>query len=391
MKTGRTGVAATVILMLAAAPVSLCIAQAPTQPSAEPPSGPSVEVRVPFHDRNIDKIKQALQLNWAQLWLWAPMEAQLRTAFSARQKMRGSAFQPFYASLTDKQKDVASVILRPVVGEPWPSAGYRVEDGADKRGIYRTLMHGTILRGAQRVLDERRGPVDDTVPTTYYYPGSPMGRMIAKRREILAAQGEKGRYGIVGLWTGSIGCHKQEGEAWRFFESDPAAIKIASDPKNFTFISKCQPDIDIAVGEPRLTLEKEPDSSFDLLIIDNLYTGEGIQAHMLTKEALELYLSKLKPDGVVLLHTSSRHIDLTSVLGANLKILPAGTAGIVVMDREANGGYDQSLTENVIFAKSARTLEFYRSSLKEVSELGDRGLFAWSDDYADIWSAWRER
>ena len=131
---------------------------------------------------------------------------------------------------------------------------YRVADTPDG---YRTLVHGTTLHGAQRVYDDEGKEVEDLVPTTYYYPGSPMGRTIAKRREILGK--EKGRYGIVGLGTGSSSCHKQEGESWKFFEIDPVVIKIASNPKNFTFISKCQPDIDIAVGDARLTIAKEPE------------------------------------------------------------------------------------------------------------------------------------
>ncbi len=190
---------------------------------------------------------------------------------------------------------------------------YRVHPSAD--GVYHILIHGTTLHGAQRFFDDDGQPVDDTTPTTYYYPGSPMGQTIAKRREVLAAKGEKGRYGIVGLGTGSSSCHKREGETWRFFEIDPTVIKIAKNPKNFTFISKCQPDIDIVIGDARLTMAKEQDSSFDLFIID-AFTSDAIPVHMLTAEAVKMYLAKLKPDGVVLLHTSNRYLDLDSVLGA---------------------------------------------------------------------------
>ena len=260
---------------------------------------------------------------------------------------------------------------------------YRVQPAQDPTGTFRVLMHGTTLHGSQRFLDEDGQPVDDTTPTTYYYPGSPMGQMIAKRREILAAQGQKGRYGIVGLGTGSSSCHKREGETWRFFEIDPAVIKIAKDPKNFSFIGKCQPDIDIAVGDARLTMAKEADASFDLLIID-AFSSDAIPVHMLTKEAVQLFLDKLKPDGVVLLHTSNRYLDLNSVLGAILKEMPEGTAAIVVTDRAASGGYGQSISSNVIFAKSEAALQPYRS-LSGVSDLEDGGLGAWTDDHSDIW------
>ena len=270
---------------------------------------------------------------------------------------------------------------------------YRVQEAGDPTGTFRVLMHGTTLHGSQRFLDEDGQSVDDTTPTTYYYPGSPMGQMIAKRRETLAAKGEKGRYGIVGLGTGSSSCHKREGETWRFFEIDPTVIKISSNPKNFSFITKCQPNIDIAIGDARLTMAKEKDASFDLLIID-AFSSDAIPVHMLTKEAVELFLSKLKPDGVVLLHTSNRYLDLNSVLAAIQKELPEGSAGIVVTDRAASGGYAQSISSNVIFAKSEAALQPFRS-LAGVSDLEDGGLSAWTDDFSNIWgpfvNGWRGR
>jgi hypothetical protein len=263
---------------------------------------------------------------------------------------------------------------------------YRVADSPETG--YRTLVHGTTLHGAQRIVDEDGQPVDDTVPTTYYYPESPMGQSIAKRREILKAKGEKGRYGIVGLGTGSSGCHRQEGETWKFFEIDPTVIKISSNPKNFTFIAKCQPSIDIAIGDARLTIQKEQDSSFDLFIID-AFTSDAIPVHMLTKEAVELFLSKLKPDGVVVLHTSNRYLDLNSVLAAIQKELPPGTAGIAVQDAGGEG-YGQSGSSNVIFAKSEAALAPYRA-LQGVSDLEDHGLRPWTDDYSDIVEAFFSR
>jgi hypothetical protein len=270
---------------------------------------------------------------------------------------------------------------------------YRMQlvPASDGSGVFRTLVHGTTLHGAQRVLDAKLQPVDDTVPTTYYYPGSPIAQTIAKRREILAKKGEKGRYGIVGLGTGSSSCHKQEGETWKFFEIDPTVIKISKDPKNFTFITKCQPDIDIAVGDARLTIGKEPDASFDLFIID-AFSSDAIPVHMLTKEAIELFLRKLKPEGVVLLHTSNRYLDLNSVLSATQKVLPAGTAGLVMNDfsAESNKHPAQSSSTVVVFAKSEAALQPYRA-LNGATQLDDNGLEAWSDDYSNIWQPFWSR
>ena len=145
---------------------------------------------------------------------------------------------------------------------------------------------------------------------------------------------------------------------------------------------KCQPDIDIVIGDARLTMAREQDASFDLFIID-AFTSDAIPVHMLTKEAVEMYLAKLKSDGVVLLHTSNRYLDLNSVLGAILKELPQGTAGIVVQDRAADGSYGQSSSTVVVFTKSEAAMQPYRT-MPGVSEMDDGGLRAWTDDYSDI-------
>jgi hypothetical protein len=266
---------------------------------------------------------------------------------------------------------------------------YRMSLALYQEGIFRTLVHGTTLHGAQRIADRSRKLVDDTVPTTYYYPGSPIGQTIAKRREVLGAR--KGRYGIVGLGTGSSACHKQEGETWRFFEIDPVVIRIAKSPKNFTFIAKCQPDIDIVVGDARLTIAKEENASFDLFIID-AFSSDAIPVHMLTAEAVRLFLDKLKPDGVVLLHTSNRYLDLEGVLAATLHELPQGTAGIVLRDRQPDRKKypAQSGSSAVLFAKNDKVLEAYRS-LQGVEELDAGDLRAWTDDYSDILGAFLSR
>jgi hypothetical protein len=272
---------------------------------------------------------------------------------------------------------------------------YRMQwaPSADGAGFFRSLVHGTTLHGAQRLYDANGRPVDDTVPTTYYYPGSPIGRTIAKRREVLGTQ--KGRYGIVGLGTGSSACHRQEGESWKFFEIDPVVVKIASNPANFTFISKCQPDIDIAIGDARLTIAKEADASFDLFIID-AFSSDAIPVHMLTREAVQLFLDKLKSDGVVLLHTSNRYLDLNSVLGAILKELPQGSAGLVMHDANPDRRSHPAKTRSTVavFAKSDAALESYRS-LPGVRDMDNNGLRAWTDDHSDIlgafWSRYRGR
>jgi hypothetical protein len=254
---------------------------------------------------------------------------------------------------------------------------YRVQT-ADE-GAYHTLIHGTTLHGAQRIRDDDGNLVDDWTPATYYYPNSPMALTIGKVRERLGEK--KGRYGVVGLGAGSLACHAKDGEAWRFFEIDPVVIGIASNPRNFTFLEHCQPKPDIVLGDARLTMAKQANDSFDLIIVD-AFSSDAVPVHLMTAEALRLYLDKVKPDGIVLLHISNRYLDLDSVLGATVKVLP-GVHGILVSDDTADGSYAQSTSTVALFAKSAEALDPLRT-LDGATELVDGNLRAWTDDYSDI-------
>jgi hypothetical protein len=254
---------------------------------------------------------------------------------------------------------------------------YRVQTSED--GEFRTLVNGSTLHGAQRIRDEDGNVVDDATPATYYYEKSPMAMTIAKVRERLGDA--KGRYGVVGLGTGSLACHSRPGEAWRFFEIDPVIIGIAKSARYFTFLAHCQPAPDIVIGDARRTIAKEPDSSFDLIIVD-AFSSDAVPVHLLTAEALRLYLDKLKPDGIALLHISNRNLDLDGMLAATVKLLP-GVAGFLISDDDADGSYSQSTSTVAVFAKSSEALAPLRE-LKEVREFDARGLRPWTDDYSDI-------
>ncbi len=254
---------------------------------------------------------------------------------------------------------------------------YRVQTSSD--GDYHTLVHGTTLHGAQRVRDDAGKRIDDPTPATYYYEGSPMAQTIAKVRERLGE--ERGHFGVTGLGAGSLACHSKDGEAWRFFEIDPVIVGIASNPRYFTFLSHCQPNPDIVMGDARLTMAKQANETFDLIIVD-AFSSDAVPVHLMTAEAIRLYLDKVKPNGIVLLHISNRYLDLNSVLGATIKVLP-GVHGFIISDDEADGSYAQSTSTVAVFAKSAEALEPLRE-IKEVSDFEQSTLRPWTDDYSDI-------
>jgi hypothetical protein len=261
-------------------------------------------------------------------------------------------------------------------------------------GDYNILMHGTTLHGAQRVRDDKGEEITTPTPGTYYYPKSPMAHSVRIVREALANSAPAGgpvplgRYGVIGLGAGSLSCLSQPGEKWRFFEIDPLMISIAKNPYNFTFLAKCQPDVDIVIGDARLTMSREADSSLDLIIVD-AFSSDAVPVHLMTAEALRLFLAKTTPTGVVVLHVSNRYLDLDAVAAATLQLVP-GAVGLVVSDDDADGSYSQTSSTVVVIAKSEAVLAPFRT-LKTVIELDANGLRPWTDDYSDIIGPFRSK
>ena len=127
-----------------------------------------------------------------------------------------------------------------------------------------------------------------------------------------ARKGGPIKVAVIGLGAGSLACYVEPGDIWRFFEIDSSVVDIARDPNRFTYLSACAPNVPIVLGDARLTLAREPDGQFDLIIVD-AYSSDAIPIHLATREAMALYKAKLAPDGIVVMHVSNRHLDLNSV------------------------------------------------------------------------------
>jgi len=253
---------------------------------------------------------------------------------------------------------------------------HRVADVADGRA--RMLYHGTTIHGAQRLRNDDGTVVSGPpAPLTYYYFGGPMGEAIAAARD---ARGGLNRVAAVGLGTGSLACHRKPGENWTFFEIDPEVIRIARDPKRFGFLSSCAPDAPIVAGDARLTLEASSDR-YDLIVLD-AFSSDTIPVHLLTREALAGYLSRLTPHGVIVAHISNRHLDLAPVV-ANV----ARSQGLHAFLREDTAAGDLMTT----FKANARIVAMARNPAdagriaKDWMPLQpDPSSALWTDDYSNI-------
>ena len=250
-------------------------------------------------------------------------------------------------------------------------------------GKVRMLLHGTTLHGADRLIAEDGSPVQQPVPMTYYHPESPMALGAEVMRSGKSSAGPV-RVGIVGLGSGAMACNARAGEQWRFYEIDPVVVRIARDATRFRYLSSCQPDADVVLGDARLTLAKEPSARFDYLVID-AFSSDAVPVHLLTVEALNLYLDKLTPDGLLALHVSNRHLDLVSVATAVAGAVP-GLHTAVAIDKQTGQGFDRTSSQVVLVSRSPATIERVLA-LPFAKPTKPSALRPWTDDYSDILGA----
>ena len=204
-------------------------------------------------------------------------------------------------------KVFATVVLALVLIRFYPADDGRVETARSFFGVhkilvtphgqYHVLMHGTTIHGAQKFLNDDGSPVEGRPePITYYHRDGGIGQAIAAVRERKGAPPL--RVAVIGVGAGTLTCASEPGESWKFFDIDQTMVDTARDPKYFTYIRECEPDVKPVIGDARLTFAKEPDGVYDLIIVD-AYSSDAIPIHLATEEAMQIYKSKLAPQGVV--------------------------------------------------------------------------------------------
>jgi len=248
---------------------------------------------------------------------------------------------------------------------------YTVRDYPDQQ--VRLLSQGTTLHGEQSTDPARRRS-----PTTYYGPSSGVGLAFAQAP---ALYGPAARIGVVGLGAGTLACYHRPGQAWHFFEIDPKVLGY-SRSRTFTYLSDCAPDARVVIGDARIELARMPRGSFDLLAID-AFSSDAIPLHLLTDEALGIYLDALAPDGLLLIHISNRFIDLEPVLAA-----AARGRGLAAAIRTDNPVRENMLTASswVLLTRDAAQLARLRAldRAHPWDPLAPPGGRVWTDDHASI-------
>lgn len=277
------------------------------------------------------------------------------------------------------------VACKPLI--PWQVAARKTFIERNYYGIHmvedvkpiRKLTHGTTVHGAQAM-----NPEYATTPITYYYTGSGGADAFA----LLDKRQGPQKIAAMGLGVGSIGCYRKADRSFDFYEIDPSVAALAQNTEYFTYLSKCQSPYRIILGDARLKIAEAPDQAYDMIFID-VFSSDNIPIHILTREAVSLYLRKLKPDGMIVFHTSNRYFALEpeiewigNELGLSF-LMKSAQGGVIGLS-----GIQYYPTKYAVLTKNNSTLESLTHQKWSTLPL-DVNKEPWSDNYANVLRALR--
>jgi len=243
------------------------------------------------------------------------------------------------------------------------------------------MVHNTTNHGSQN-----RGAGQRRVPVSYYSAVGPVGDVF----RCIPGQAGKRRVAVVGLGAGSLACYARPGEHWVFYEINPAVVKLGRNTDYFSFLAGCPAKVDVELGDARLSMVNAADHSYDVIILD-AFSSDAVPVHLVTREAVALYLTKLADNGLLLFNITNNHLDLgllfrNLALDAKLSGLARfhGHSGLPLLQTEM--GIAPSYW--VVMARSAQQLR----CIAEASDWKTLDLVAppdastrpWTDDFSNI-------
>jgi len=244
-----------------------------------------------------------------------------------------------------------------------------VRDSGEGPDAMRALSHGTIIHGKQFLEPERRD-----WPTTYYGLRSGIGLALLDARGHGAL-----RVGVVGLGAGTLAAYGRTGDTFRFYDINSDVVELAR--SEFTFLKDSRAKVEVALGDARLSLERELPENFDVLALD-AFSSDAIPVHLLTVEAFKTYLRHLKPGGVLAVHISNRYLDLVPVVQQAARHLSLELRQVENDDDDDAGVYRSDW-----MLVSASPAAFEGKELKEAADRIDAvpRVRLWTDDYSDLY------
>jgi hypothetical protein len=234
------------------------------------------------------------------------------------------------------------------------------------------LMHGTIMHGAESV-----DPAKRCQPMTYYGPSTGVGFALAALQK-----GGAVRVGVIGMGVGELASYARPGDLFRFYEINPLIPTLAT--HDFGFLSSCGAKWSVRLGDGRLSLEREPERQYDLLVVD-AFSGDAVPVHLLTVEAFRLYRQHLAPGGILALHISNQFLDLAPVVARSGEAI--GMQARQMVNQPGAGGDAAAANWMLLSASPDR---FVGGDLAQSIPIDPpKALRPWTDDYSNLWRSLR--
>jgi hypothetical protein len=250
----------------------------------------------------------------------------------------------------------------------------------DQRLSLHSFLHGSTVHGRQST-----NPVRRCEPLSYYHREGPLGRIFQQSETSRAAS----NIAIIGLGTGATISYSKPNERWTFYEINPAVVSVARSRDYFSYLTDCaNAPVDIVLGDARLKLHNAKDGAYDLLVLD-AFSSDAIPVHLMTQQALDLYLSKLASGGLLVFHISNRNLDLTEVVAdlANSRNL----SSLSMLDLSAPQPNGKDPSHWVVLARNNADLGAlvnYANARPMVSSCAND---VWTDDFSNILSVFKWR
>jgi hypothetical protein len=252
----------------------------------------------------------------------------------------------------------------------------------DTSGHDHLFVHGATIHGVQSL-----EPGSRTEPLAYYSRSGPLGQVF----EVFSGPRAKSHVGIVGLGIGTLAAYAEPPQQWTFFEIDPEIARLAHDPRYFTFLSDTRATVRVVLGDARISLRASQPGEFGLLVLD-AFSGDGLPVHLVTREALQLYLEKTDAHGVLAFNASNRYFDVRPVLDALAK-----DAGLVALTEDDRVVTDEARRHGkmpsrwVVMARRTEDLGAIVSDPRWQALSPAGPVSVWTDDFSNLFSllSWR--
>jgi hypothetical protein len=254
---------------------------------------------------------------------------------------------------------------------------YRVR--LDDRRHFRFMFHGSTLHGMQSTLPARRHEA-----LSYYYRTGPIGQVFDE----VPIASQTSEVAVVGLGVGSLATYAQPGQHWTFYEIDPEVEHIARNAEYFTYLEDCGPKCVVTIGDARLSMARARPEQYGLIVLD-AFSSDAIPIHLLTREAMAVYLSRLAPGGVIAFHISNLHLSLSEVLAR----VAADQGLAALVEEEAPNAGSLSLgkfpSQWMVVAKDPRDFGSVAADRRWQRPEVSATTPLWTDDFSNILSVLR--